>query len=160
MKKLIKKGLIVGLAVAFLFVSMTQFGLFGIKDTTISAIYALDINPSFEISVNKQDSVAVIKGDLVALRLAVGKKVPIGLYLINGIENNLMEPISVPKNSSPIQNTVLLSRHRMTSKLPSLTALKRASWKPWISWILSVSIRPNYGPHWKPRQELTSSILW
>jgi hypothetical protein len=172
MKKLIKLGLIVSLAVAFLFVSMTQFGLFGTKDTTITAVYALDINPSFEISVNKQDkvvlitavnddaltitvddlygkdsayvieellkrakeagfiddtdlvddyvvlttipmtdededqtdeledkvekrikdseflsglNVAVIKGDLVTLRLAEGKKVPIGLYVINGM---------------------------------------------------------------------------
>jgi len=60
MKKLIKLGLIVSLAVAFLFVSMTQFGLFGTKDTTITAVYALDINPSFEISVNKQDKVVLI----------------------------------------------------------------------------------------------------
>jgi len=172
MKKFIKLGLIVSLAVAFLVVSMTQFGLLGTKDTVITAVYALDINPSFEISVNKQDkvvlitavnddaktiavedlygkdsayvieellkrakeagfiddtdlvedyvvlttipmtdddqdqtdeledkvdqrikdseflsglNVAVIKGDLVTLRLAEGKKVPIGLYVINGM---------------------------------------------------------------------------
>jgi hypothetical protein len=172
MKKVIKSGLIVSLAVAFLVVSMTQFGLFGTKDSVITAVYALDINPSFKISVNKQDkvvlitavngdaktiavedlygkdsvvvieellkrakeagfindtdlvedyvvlttipmtdvdqdqtderedkvdqhikdseflsglNVAVIKGDLVTLRLAEGKKVPIGLYVINGM---------------------------------------------------------------------------
>lgn len=172
MKKFVKLGLIISLALAFLVVSMTQFGLLGTKDTVITAVYALDINPSFEISVNKQDkvvlisavnddaktiavedlygkdsafvieellkrakeagfiddtdlvddyvvlttipmtdddqdqtdeledkvdqrikdseflsglNVAVIKANLVTLRLAEGKKVPIGLYVINGM---------------------------------------------------------------------------
>lgn len=57
MKKFIKLGLIVSLAAAFLVVSMTQFGA---TDKVITAVYALDINPSFEISVNKQDKVVLI----------------------------------------------------------------------------------------------------
>jgi len=42
-------------------VTMTQFGFFkGTNVNAITAVYALDINPSFEISVNKQDKVVVI----------------------------------------------------------------------------------------------------
>ena len=60
MKKTLKLGLIVSLAVALMALSMNQFGLFKGQSSTITAVYALDINPSFEISVNKQDKVVSI----------------------------------------------------------------------------------------------------
>lgn len=173
MNKVLKKSLIITLAGAFVLVSLMSFGFFRPTNVNaITAIYALDINPSFEISVNKQDkvvlitptnddaktitvedlygkdsayvieellkraeaagfidttdlvndyvvittipkseadqpqadelenkldqaaktsdvlnalNVAFIKADMVTLRLAQGKKVPVGLYVINGM---------------------------------------------------------------------------
>jgi len=61
MKRSVKLGAIITLASVFAFVSMSQLGLF--KSTNVNAItavYALDINPSFELSVNKQDKVVLI----------------------------------------------------------------------------------------------------
>lgn len=61
MKRSVKLGAIITLASVFAFVSLSQLGLF--KSTNVNAItavYALDINPSFELSVNKQDKVVLI----------------------------------------------------------------------------------------------------
>lgn len=61
MKKHLRSLVIFTVAAAFVLVSLTQFGFFkGTNVNAITAVYALDINPSFEISVNKQDKVVVI----------------------------------------------------------------------------------------------------
>ena len=61
MKRFIRGSVIFAVAAAFVLVTMTQFGFFkGTDVNAITAVYALDINPSFEISVNKQDKVVVI----------------------------------------------------------------------------------------------------
>ncbi|KAF0226422.1 MAG: hypothetical protein FD133_200 [Erysipelotrichaceae bacterium] len=61
MKRFLKIGLTVALVSVFGLVSLTQFGFFNISgQNTITAVYALDINPSFEISVNKNDKVVSI----------------------------------------------------------------------------------------------------
>lgn len=61
MKRIIRGSVIFAVAAAFVLVSMTQFGLFKATNVNaITAVYALDINPSFEISVNKQDKVVLI----------------------------------------------------------------------------------------------------
>lgn len=61
MKRSVKLGAIITLASVFAFVSMSQLGLFKTTNVNaITAVYALDINPSFEISVNKQDKVVLI----------------------------------------------------------------------------------------------------
>lgn len=62
MKRFLKIGLTVTIVSIFALVSLTQFGLFNFSGkNVVTAVYALDINPSFEISVNKQDKVVVIK---------------------------------------------------------------------------------------------------
>ncbi len=61
MKRFLKIGLTVAIVSVFALVSLTQFGLFNLSGkNTITAVYALDINPSFEISVNKNDKVVSI----------------------------------------------------------------------------------------------------
>lgn len=61
MKRSVKLGAIITLASVFAFVSMSQLGLFKTTNVNaITAVYALDINPSFELSVNKQDKVVLI----------------------------------------------------------------------------------------------------
>ncbi len=61
MKRSVKLGAVITLAGVFAFASMSQLGLFKATNVNaITAVYALDINPSFELSVNKQDKVVLI----------------------------------------------------------------------------------------------------
>lgn len=61
MKKTIRIASIALISMALAWVAMIQFGLFRPTNVNaITAVYALDINPSFEISVNKQDKVVLI----------------------------------------------------------------------------------------------------
>lgn len=57
----LKLGISVTLVCLVGMVGLAQLGIFDFSDrNTITTIYALDINPSFEISVNKQDKVVSI----------------------------------------------------------------------------------------------------